>query len=83
MVSNTPTYKIHGLERRNLKKELSSLKQFEKNFWYFHQLEKDMCDFYNGHSEDYPMNDSLAMTKYLETKQKIISLEQKLSELYS
>lgn len=80
---NIPTYKIHGSERRILKKELASLKQFEKNFWYFHQLEKDMASFYNTSSEDYPMSDSLAMNKYLDTKQKIIGLEQKLSELYS
>ena len=83
MEINKPTYKIHGLERRKLKKELASLKSFEKNFWYFHQLDKDMASFFNSNSDGYPMNDSLAMNKYLETKEKITVLEQKLYQLYS
>lgn len=39
---NEPQFVISGIERRKVKKELSSLKRFINNFWYFHQLEKDM-----------------------------------------
>ena len=44
---NEPTYKIHGIERRQLKKELGELKRYVKNFWYYHQLDKDMTSFYS------------------------------------
>ena len=37
-----PQFKIHGKERRIKKKTLSDVKSFVKNFWRFHQLEKDM-----------------------------------------
>lgn len=80
-MNNKPTYKIHGLERRQVKKELSKLKSFVKNYWYFHELEKDMVEFYGG-CECYPMSDDDAQKKYDSTKNRIDVLEKQLSELY-
>lgn len=42
---NNPIYIINGTERRQLKKELSELKSYAKNFWRHHQLEVDMNMF--------------------------------------
>jgi hypothetical protein len=78
---NQPTYKIHGTERRKLKKELSELKSFVKNFWYYHQLDKDMTSFYGG-TETYPMGDEKANEIVESSKKKIKILEDKLSVLY-
>jgi len=79
---NEITYKIHGIERRKVKHELSGLKSFVKTFWYYHQLDKDMTSFYGG-SETYPMSDELATQKFNETNEKIKLLEEKLSILYN
>lgn len=38
-------FKIHGLERRILKKEYSKLKTFVKYDSYFNQMEQDMYEF--------------------------------------
>jgi hypothetical protein len=38
-------FKISGQERRNLKKLLHEYKSYEKGFWHYHQLDKDMCAF--------------------------------------
>ena len=78
---NVPEFKIHGIERRKLKKELSELKSFLKNFWHYHQLDKDMCSFYGG-TESYPMTDDKAQLKYDQTSNKIKELENMLSIKY-
>lgn len=46
-MDNQPTYKINGLERRKVKKKLAELKSFVKNFWHYHNLDKDMYSFYS------------------------------------
>ncbi len=46
-MNNQPIYKINGLERRKVKKHLSELKSFTKDFWYYHNLDKDMYSFYS------------------------------------
>ena len=51
---NIPQFKIHGEQRRVVKKELGELKRYIKNFWHYHQLDKDMASFYGG-KEDYPL----------------------------
>jgi len=79
---NEPQYKINGLERRKVKKELSELKSFAKNFWHFHQLDKDMTSFYGG-TENYPMNDELAKQKFDYTNDRIKILEEQLSIPYN
>lgn len=76
-----PTYKIHGLERRQLKKELGKLKRYVKNFWYYHQLDKDMTSFYGG-KDGYPMSDDEAQKRVDEAKKQIQELENRLSVLF-
>jgi hypothetical protein len=75
---NQPIYKIHGSERRELKKELAKLKSHMKNFWYYHQLDKDMTSFYGG-SEKYPMSDVEANEKFNQANLKVKNLEEKLN----
>jgi hypothetical protein len=79
---NIPTFKVHGTERRQIKKELSELKAFVKNFWYYHQLDKDMASFYGG-KEGFPMSDEQAQKKVDNAVLKIKALEERLAVLYS
>ena len=75
---NQPIYRINGIERRKLKKELSQLKSFLKNYFYYHQLDKDMVSFY-GESEQYPMSDNEAEKRYIEILSEVKELEERLS----
>jgi hypothetical protein len=75
---NQPIYRINGIERRKLKKELSELKSFLKNYFYYHQLDKDMVSFYGG-SEEYPMSDNDAEKRYIEILSEVKELEERLS----
>jgi hypothetical protein len=77
---NAPTYKISGLERRKVKKELGELKRHVRYFWYYHQLDKDMTSFYGG-TENYPMSDDEAQKRFDKAKEKIQVIEEKLSVL--
>lgn len=81
IVMNKPTYKIHGIERRHLKKELGKLKIYVENFWYYHQLDKDMTSFYRG-KDDYPMSDNEAKKRVDKAKKQIQELKDRLSVLY-
>jgi len=78
---NQPQFKIFGEERRKLKKELSLLKSFIRHFWHYHQLDKDMTQFYGG-SENYPMSDNVAQQRYDQKLIKIQELEDILKEPY-
>ena len=78
---NKPTYKIHGIERRRLKKELSELKSYVRNFWRYHQLDKDMTSFFGG-KEGYPMSDDEAQKRVDKAKKQIEQHEDRLSVLY-
>lgn len=80
-MDNLPTFKIHGTERRKLKKELAELKSFVKTFWYYHTLDKDMASFY-GKSGGYPMSDENAQSIFNEKEIEITILEAKLNEPY-
>jgi hypothetical protein len=82
MYLNEPQFKIFGTERRILKKELAELKSFYKNYFHYHQLDKDMSSFYGG-TKDYPMNDDKANERYNQLKNKIDKLESKLNEPYT
>jgi hypothetical protein len=75
---NGPQFKIHGDERRVLKKELSFLRSIVKDFWYDHMVEKDMASFYGGSV----MSDADAKVMDIKNKKKIKMLEQKLSVPY-
>jgi hypothetical protein len=77
---NNPTYKISGLERRKIKKELAQLKLFYKDFWHYHQLEKDMVSLYSP-NHNYIMSDNDAQKLYDKTNKKIKSIEKDLSQL--
>jgi hypothetical protein len=69
-------FKISGDERRALKKRLSFLKSFYKNFWWEHQIEKDMNSFYGGTT----MTDDRAKMIYDNTNLEILKLENLLKE---
>ena len=78
---NQPQFKIFCEERRKLKKELSLLKSFVRHFWHYHQLDKDMTQFYGG-SENYPMSDDVAKQRYDQDLIKIKQLEELLKKTY-
>jgi len=78
---NKSIYKISGLGRKRLKKELNELKSLKKYFWHFHQLDKDMASFYNTKNKHFPASDIQAQKKYDELISKIENLEQQLKEL--
>lgn len=77
---NKPTYKIHGSERKKLKKELSEIKSFIKTFWYYHQLDKDMSSFYGDST--WLMSDESAKNRFEIEKIKAKKIEEELSILY-
>ena len=74
---NEPIFKINGLERRKVKKKLGELKSFVKNFWYYHNLDKDMYSFYSPNSNN-KMSDLDAKLLY---DSKINEIEKIMSEL--
>jgi hypothetical protein len=71
-------FKISGDDRRILKKRLSFLRSFYKNFWQEHQMEKDMNSFYGGTT----MTDDRAKMIYDNTNLEILKLENLLKEEY-
>lgn len=73
-------YLIYGSERRNLKKELSSIKSYVKNFWYAHQFDKDMCQIYGEKDGQYLMSDKEAQKKYDDAVEKIKNIELELKK---
>jgi hypothetical protein len=77
-MENEPQFKIHGTERRTLKKRLSFLKSFVKTFWYDHQMEKDMSSFYGGNM----MSDEDAQKMFDEKTLSIVKLEEELAVPY-
>lgn len=77
-----PQYKIHGFERREIKKALSQLKRYVKNFWHYHQLDKDMASFY-GSSKGYPMSDEEAQKKFDSANLRIEEFTDMLSAPYT
>jgi len=79
---NKPQFKIHGKERRDLKKELSALKAYVRGFWHFHQLDKDMYDIYGCNGKNSLMSNKDATIKFNEAKRQIESIEKQLKEPY-
>jgi hypothetical protein len=74
-------FKIYGLERKKLKKEVSELRSFLKDFWFHHQMDKDMSSFYGG-SDNYPMTDENAKEMFKNSTEELGRLEKLLSEKY-
>lgn len=80
VIENKPTYKIHGKERRVLKKELSALRSYVNSFSYHDQLDKDMYEFYGGKGD--VISDEESNRILNETKRKIKVIEEVLSIPY-
>ena len=77
-------FKISGQERRDLKKLLNEYKAYEKGFWHYHQLDKDMCGFISPEKlGEYPMSDEEAQKRYNELLTKINKIDKKLEEKMS
>jgi len=82
-------FKISGQERRDLKKLLNEYKAYEKGFWHYHQLDKDMCAFttptweVQKDTKAYPMSDEEAQKRYDELLTKINKIDNKLEEKMS
>jgi len=68
---NESPFRISGQERREKKKELSSLKSYVKNFWHWEDIER----VYGGGLEDDECNERIA-----KTEEEIRILESELSE---
>lgn len=68
---NESPYKVSGLERRVLKKELSVLKTYVKNFWHY----QDIDNVYGGGLTEEECKNTLD-----KCKKKIEDLEKELSE---
>jgi hypothetical protein len=69
-------FKISGDERRQYKKELSSLKAFIKGYWHEHYMDQDMYTFYGGRG----FTDEEAQEIYERRVWEIAVLEGKLKE---
>lgn len=74
-------FKIKGSQRRKLKKELSELKHFIKYFWYHHNLDEDMCSFYDR-SEKHKICDEKAKVIFENTNIQIKKIEEELNTQY-
>lgn len=80
-MQNKPIYKIHGTKRRELKKELSLLKRFTKNYWSDYNLNNDMYRFYNCQNPNLPTKEQAQ--KHLDkVNLKIMQIESRLAVLY-
>lgn len=80
-MNNKPIYKINGLERRKVKKHLSELKSFVKDFWYYHNLDKDMYSFYSP-DDNSMMSDANAQLLYDSKIEEIDKITADLDEPY-
>lgn len=74
-----PKFKISGKERRLVKKQVRFLKGYLKDFWYVHQLEKDLS-IGIPKTNGYPMSDPDAQIKYNEASEELLELEKLLQE---
>lgn len=77
-VNMEPQFKIHGKERRQLKKELSLLKKFIGSFWHNFAMCDDMARIYRS---DRPSRRS-AECDYEHAVAKAEALERRLGEPY-
>ena len=80
MEATQPEFKIHGLERRELKKKLAKFKYSRDIFWRETQADKDMYFFIN---EDYPCSDEELQHTYDDLEKQILEMETKLTLKYN
>ena len=74
-------FEIYGQKRRELKRELSQIKSLSKNFWFYHNMDKDMTSIYGG-ADGFPMSDEAATMKYNGFLKEIEVMEVKLAKPY-
>lgn len=75
--NQTVKYVLSGTARKKYKKELSLLRQYIRNFWYFHKLEKDMCP--PCKNTLYPMSDEQAQKLYNKACTKALQMQYQLA----
>jgi len=74
-------FKISGQERRDLKKLLHEYKSYEKGFWHYHQLDKDMYSFISPDKKHQPpMSDEEAQKRYDKVLRDIERITKQLEE---
>ena len=78
---NKPTYKIHGIKRRELKKRLSKLKVFVRNYMNYYNLDNDMYCFYGCENPNLPTKEQ-AHGRLNLAKLEIAAIESRLAVLY-
>jgi hypothetical protein len=74
---NNPQFKVFGQERRALKKVLSEKESLQKNFWRFHQIDKDLVGIFGGGCL---MSDQRAKELFEKREKEIEELKKILSE---
>ena len=75
-------FKISGQERRELKKLLNEYKSYEKGFWHYHQLDKDMYSFISPDKKHQPpMSYEEAQKRYDKVVRNIERITKELEEL--
>jgi hypothetical protein len=72
----TTIYNISGIDRRNLKKELSKLKKRKAMFWFCESVDEDLTNQNTNNNKD----NEIVNNRYNEILLEIIELENKLSE---
>jgi len=75
-----PQFKIHGEERRQMKKELSLLKRSLKDYWFHWGISNDLYEVYD--SQNF-INEKDAVILYDAKEYEIKRLEQLLEEPYT
>jgi len=75
-----PQFKIHGEERRQMKKELSLLKRSLKDYWFHWGISNDLYEVYD--SQNF-INEKDAVILYDAKEYEIKRLEQLLKEPYT
>jgi len=69
-------YKISGINRKTLKKELSKLKRRKAMFWFCESIDENLTNQNTNNNKD----NEIVNNRYNEILLEIIELENKLSE---
>lgn len=79
MNKQEPTFKIHGDNRRDVKKQYNLIKSCVRTFWHDHHMDNDMNSFY---SKTQVVDDDEAKKTYNDLKNKLSIFELLLNEPY-
>lgn len=77
---HNPQFKIFGIERRKKKNELAQMESFLKSFWYYHQLDVDMCSILS--CDQTCRSDEEAKAIFVAVSKKAKELRELLEEAY-